>query len=387
MVIENKVKTLTITTFLSHQSPPCHCSFQNIMSSSPHSTITSSAFDMENAFSTMNIHNYTSTSSPTMGSTSFNSSKDSRDGSPISPPDPITPPVILTPSPVLPPSLQFDPQYLFVPEKLLLPKKQIYSPSSSTTTLSNSRKQAYSLESQSFSVYTPTLPQIFEIGKSSIKEHLKHHEKQIKDILYYLEELSFHLIEKMEERLVNGWIIIPRDFDKMPPKRTSTSEASAMTLAAIRKLVANRVAIALEAQAATMARAVGLIRWFKWTELVCSRSNCGEKNKVKFAINTLTGEALFWWNSFAQPIGLKEAYKITLASAAIFIKMGLLQNGIRAMVIENKMLPKRTLTSAAPAMTQAAIRQLITDDIVAALEAQAAAMENADNPNRNTTPR
>nr|GEV59514.1 hypothetical protein [Tanacetum cinerariifolium] len=39
----------------------------------------------------------------------------------------------------------------------------------------------------------------------------------------------------------------------MPPKRTSTSEASAKTHAAIRKLVADGVATALEAQAATMA--------------------------------------------------------------------------------------------------------------------------------------
>ncbi|GJX60459.1 reverse transcriptase domain-containing protein [Tanacetum coccineum] len=134
----------------------------------------------------------------------------------------------------------------------------------------------------------------------------------------------------------------------MPPKRTSTSEASAMTHAAIRKLVADSVATALEAQAATMAStnnpnrnsgprrtpvarkctyekfmscqpfyfngtegAVGLIRWFERTESVFSRSNCAEKNKVKFAINTLTEEALFWWNSFAQPIGVEEAYKIT----------------------------------------------------------------------------
>ncbi|GJV58212.1 hypothetical protein Tco_1459217, partial [Tanacetum coccineum] len=97
------------------------------MSSSPHSTITPSEFDMENAFSTMNIHNYTSASSATSGSTSFNSSEDSRDGmipptfslfynnpylkdvqafyakeSPIPPPDPITPQVILTPSPMPP---------------------------------------------------------------------------------------------------------------------------------------------------------------------------------------------------------------------------------------------------------------------------------------------
>nr|GEV83738.1 reverse transcriptase domain-containing protein [Tanacetum cinerariifolium] len=67
----------------------------------------------------------------------------------------------------------------------------------------------------SFSVYTPTPPQIFEIGKSSIKMHLKHHEKQIEDILNYLEELSFHRIEKIEERLVNGWMIIQIDFDKL----------------------------------------------------------------------------------------------------------------------------------------------------------------------------
>ncbi|GJS42776.1 integrase, catalytic region, zinc finger, CCHC-type containing protein [Tanacetum coccineum] len=36
-----------------------------------------------------------------------------------------------------------------------------------------------------------------------------------------------------------------------------------------------------------------------------------EDCKVKFATGTLTGEALSWWNSFAQPIRIKEAYKIT----------------------------------------------------------------------------
>nr|GEU40034.1 probable protein phosphatase 2C 27 isoform X2 [Tanacetum cinerariifolium] len=48
---------------------------------------------------------------------------------------------------------------------------------------------------------------------------------------------------------------------------------------------------------------------------------------------------------------------------------------------------KRKSTSAAPAMTQAAIRKLITDGIAAAWEAQAATMANTDNPNRNTRPR
>ncbi|GJS37375.1 hypothetical protein Tco_0535757 [Tanacetum coccineum] len=134
----------------------------------------------------------------------------------------------------------------------------------------------------------------------------------------------------------------------MPPKRTSTSEAPTMTQAAIKKLVADSVTAALEAQAATMANAdntnrntgereapvarkcsykefmscqpinfkgsegaVGLIRWFERTESVFSRSNCTEDCKVKFATGTLTEEALSWWNSFAQPIGIEEAYKIT----------------------------------------------------------------------------
>nr|GFB39835.1 hypothetical protein [Tanacetum cinerariifolium] len=42
------------------------------------------------------------------------------------------------------------------------------------------------------------------------------------------------------------------------------------------------------------------------------------------------------------------------------------------------MAPKRTLTSAAPAMTQATIKKLVADSVVAALEAQAANMANAD---------
>nr|GEY32936.1 hypothetical protein [Tanacetum cinerariifolium] len=47
----------------------------------------------------------------------------------------------------------------------------------------------------------------------------------------------------------------------------------------------------------------------------------------------------------------------------------------------------RTSTSAAPAMNQAAIRQLIDDRVAAALEAQAANMANTDNTNRNPEPR
>ncbi|GKA25196.1 hypothetical protein Tco_0711229 [Tanacetum coccineum] len=115
----------------------------------------------------------------------------------------------------------------------------------------------------------------------------------------------------------------------MPPKRTSTSEAPTMTQVAIRKLVADSVTAALEAQAATMANAnnpnrntgptgtpvlkmrnykefiscqpfyfngtegaVGLIHWFERTESIFSRSKCAEENKVTFATGTLTDDAL-----------------------------------------------------------------------------------------------
>nr|GEW62294.1 hypothetical protein [Tanacetum cinerariifolium] len=137
---------------------------------------------------------------------------------PIPPQDPITPPTILTPSSV-PPSLLFDPLHFFIPEELLPPKKQIHPPSSSSTTLSNSsRKQACILVPPSSSTYTPTPPQIYELEKSYINMRVMHYEKQVESILRYLEELPFHYIEKMEERLINGWIIIPRDFDEVKNK-------------------------------------------------------------------------------------------------------------------------------------------------------------------------
>nr|GEZ47471.1 hypothetical protein [Tanacetum cinerariifolium] len=46
--------------------------------------------------------------------------------------------------------------------------------------------------------------------------------------------------------------------------------------------------------------------------------------------------------------------------------------------------PKRTSTSKAPAMIQAAIRKLVADSVATALEARAAMMENTNNTNRNT---
>nr|GEW73714.1 putative reverse transcriptase domain-containing protein [Tanacetum cinerariifolium] len=224
----------------------------------------------------------------------------------------ILPPVIMPLSPMLSP--MFNPQVLFFPEELLPPKKRGRDRSSSST---------------------PTLPQEFKIGESSRKTGLERQKEQIEEILNHLDELSLNRIENIENK-------------RMPPKRTSTSATLAITQAAIKQLVADSITTALEAQAANMANAdntnrnpkpretlvarkfsykefmscqpfnfkgsegaVGLIRLFKHTELVFSRSNCIEDYKVKCATGTLTEEALSWWNSFAQTIGIEEAYKIT----------------------------------------------------------------------------
>ncbi|GKF93639.1 hypothetical protein Tco_0283339, partial [Tanacetum coccineum] len=124
----------------------------------------------------------------------------------------------------------------------------------------------------------------------------------------------------------------------IPPKRTSTSEIPAITLAAIQQLINDGISSALKIQAASMANAsnpnrntgptgnpipktgnykefvscqpfyfngtegaVSLIRWFERTESVFSRSYCAEENKVTYATGTLTDDALSWWNSYAQP--------------------------------------------------------------------------------------
>ncbi|GKC07304.1 reverse transcriptase domain-containing protein [Tanacetum coccineum] len=348
--------------------------------------------------------------------------------SPIPPPRaPIAPPTILPPSPVLPPSPLFDPRDFFLSEEILPPWKRARFLSSSSTDSS-------------------APPQVFETGESSHVTRLECHEEQIDAILNHLDELPLERIEHMEDKiegLGNGRVIIQRDFDQletklqeartqisgfqreqirhddeivlarvristlemliediqvtmallppgfleplypdminaqdiehmipptpprdieppvrspislspsssvgssspvrsttpppaypfdesifteldnslwiiprplesepvlekpneMAPKRTSTSAAPPMTQAAIKKLVAD-----------STKGAVGLIRWFERTKLVFLHSNCTEDCKVKLATGTLPEEALSWRNSFAQNIGIEEAYKIT----------------------------------------------------------------------------
>ncbi|GJU05174.1 reverse transcriptase domain-containing protein [Tanacetum coccineum] len=299
---------------------------------------------------------------------------------------PISPPTIMPPSLML--SLMFNSQEFFLPEKLLPLKKRGHDRSSSST---SDLLQAF---------------EIGESSRKTSMEHHKEQIEEILNHLDELSLDRIENIEDKIEGLGKGQVIIQQDFDnleaelresrtqiaklqrkqmgnnskialarfrianleqiiediqvhrpsrhleslqnainelKMPPlKDHPTSEAPAMTQAAIRKLVADSVTAALEAQAATMANAdntnrntgereapvarkcsykefmscqpinfkgtegaVGLIRWFERTESVFSRSNYTEDCKVKFATGTLTEEALSWWNSFAQPIRIK----------------------------------------------------------------------------------
>ncbi|GJR00896.1 putative reverse transcriptase domain-containing protein [Tanacetum coccineum] len=105
----------------------------------------------------------------------------------------------------------------------------------------------------------------------------------------------------------------------MPPKRTSASEAPAMTQAVIRKLVVDSVIAALEAQAATMANADNTNRNTKEREAHVARK-CSYKEFMSCQTFNFK-EALSWWNSFAQPIRIEEAYKITwVESKKLLIK-------------------------------------------------------------------
>ncbi|GJW32188.1 putative reverse transcriptase domain-containing protein [Tanacetum coccineum] len=100
---------------------------------------------------------------------------------------------------------------------------------------------------------------------NSHKTSLEHHEEHIETILNHLDELPLERIEHMEDKiedLGNSRVIIQQDFDKL---KTELHEARAQIVGfqrkqmghddedAIRKLVADSVAAALEAQAVTMA--------------------------------------------------------------------------------------------------------------------------------------
>ncbi|GJU95780.1 reverse transcriptase domain-containing protein [Tanacetum coccineum] len=105
----------------------------------------------------------------------------------------------------------------------------------------------------------------------------------------------------------------------MPPKRTSTSETPAITLAAIQQLINDGISLALKAQAASMASASNPNRYTGPTGTPVEKTGNYKEFvscqpfyfNVTFATGTLTDDALSWWNAYAQPIGIEQANKIT----------------------------------------------------------------------------
>ncbi|GKC00746.1 reverse transcriptase domain-containing protein [Tanacetum coccineum] len=314
------------------------------MSTSTHPIIVLSNSNVEDAFSSTNTPDYTPASPDYSPASPGNTSPD--------PSDDLSK-YLLASLAISPfhddPYMKVMQAYNATSNELPIPLPQ--APIAPPTVLPASPKRACFLSSSSdFSAP----PQVFKIGESSHKTHLERHEEQIETILNHLDELPLEHIEHMEDKiegLGNGRKDQIRHDDEivLAHVRISTLEMIIKDIqAAIRKLVADIVAAALEVQAATMANtdntnrntgksgtpvarkcsykefmscqpfnfkgtkgAVGLIRWFERTKLVFLCSNYTEDYKVKFATGTLTEEALSWWNSFAQPIGIEEAYKIT----------------------------------------------------------------------------
>ncbi|GJT24427.1 reverse transcriptase domain-containing protein [Tanacetum coccineum] len=217
--------------------------------------------------------------------------------------------------------LQFKPQEFFLPEELLPLKKRGHNRSSSST---SALPQAFeiggkgSLETVGCGAWIITTKDFGQSGANSNRLMLncKLQRKQFG---------KFHKILWLDQRLTARKDHRTTRLDtRMPPKRTSTSAAPAMTQATIRKLVANSIATALETQAANMENAdntngstgpreTPIAKRGNYKEFISlfSHSNCAEENKVTFATGTLTNDALSWWNAYTQPIGIEQANRIT----------------------------------------------------------------------------
>nr|GEU51200.1 reverse transcriptase domain-containing protein [Tanacetum cinerariifolium] len=201
---------------------------------------------------------------------------------------PIPPPLIMPPSSMLSPML--NPEEFFLPEELLPPKKRRDDRSSSST---------------------PTLPQEFEIGESFHKTSLERHKEQIKEILNHLDELSLDRIENMEDNIEGLRKALEAQAANMENVDNTNINPEPREAHVARKCSYKEFMSCQTFNFKGSKGVVGLIRWFERTESMFSHNNCIEDCKVKFDTGTLTKEALSWWNSIAQPIGIEEAYKLS----------------------------------------------------------------------------
>ncbi|GJQ96334.1 reverse transcriptase domain-containing protein [Tanacetum coccineum] len=260
---------------------------------------------------------------------------------------PIAPPTILPPSPVLSLLPIFDSRHFFPPEKIS-PSKDAETPVESLIRSgyhqkdrkpSQNDKTEHGMEKtvQNQGQKIPLPKDTKTPVESPIPISPSSYVGSSSPIRSTTPPPDYPFNESIFAELDNSlWIIlrplgsepVPGESNEMPPKRTSTSEAPAMTQAAIKKLVANSVAAALEAklqQWQVLVIPTGipdlleLLRSSSWPHLLglnepnqySLHSKYAKENKVTFATGTLTDDALSWLNAYAQPIGIDQANKIT----------------------------------------------------------------------------
>ncbi|GJX90334.1 hypothetical protein Tco_0343660 [Tanacetum coccineum] len=163
------------------------------------------------------------------------------------------------------------------------------------------------------------------MGESSHKTHLERHEEHIETILNHLDELPLERIEHMEDKIEGLEQIRHDDEIVLARVRISTLEM-----------------IIEDIQCDDSYPYPGLL-WFSYHPVfsnLCTQSD----NSLWITPRPLRSE----------PVPEEP----------------------------NEIAPKRTSTSAPPPMTQAAIKKLVADSVVAALEVQAATMANTDNTTR-----
>ncbi|GJY26719.1 hypothetical protein Tco_0401445 [Tanacetum coccineum] len=195
---------------------------------------------------------------------------------------PITPPLILPPLPVLPPSPLFDPWDFFLPKEILPPQKRTRFLSSSFTDSSalpqlpleriehmEDKIEGLGNDRVIIQRYFDQLETELQEARTQIskiqREQIRHDDEivlarvRISTLEMIIEDIQFPKLLFINKDYVYDsiivWILILCclvNVDRMAPKMTSTYAAPIMTQVAIKKLVADSVAAALEAQVATM---------------------------------------------------------------------------------------------------------------------------------------
>nr|GEV93380.1 hypothetical protein [Tanacetum cinerariifolium] len=161
---------------------------------------------------------------------------------------------------------------------------------------------------------------------------------------------------------------------RIPPKRTSTSAAPAMTQAAIRQPIANSVVATLKAQAVALAN----------TENTNRNSGPRFLGQVANLVASITLDSARYY--VMQCAFLTQG---TVSSICTILSRGgsIRPEGFLPSILLWLVIIVAVVSGGVIVVVVAAIRQPIADSVVATLKAQAIALANTENTNRNSGPR